>query len=75
MAYIVIGRVLIAPFWDAISMVWYIGQWVAKFYDRIGVTPKSVPREDQPNSDKPGFWWGLFMEIVALVKSKGAEQV
>lgn len=69
-AYMLVGRLLLAPFWDFISLFWKVGKWVAGLYDKAGITPDSIPHDYLPD---PTFWSNLFAPIINL--SKFAQEV
>ena len=70
-AYMLVARLFMAPIWDIISLVWRIGKWVAGIYDKIGITPDSIPKEESATSSPSGFWWGLMVSMAEHIKEFG----
>ena len=70
-AYMVFFRLLFAPVWDLVCLVWTIGQHTARFYDRLGFTPKSIPKEDTKAEGDFNASWALLVSIADLIKNFG----
>lgn len=73
MLYMLVVRLLLAPVWDVLTIIFKIGEWFASFYDAVGITPNSIPRPEQ-SEKSPGRVALSWLTTFGTFIKKGADK-